>query len=85
MSTPVPDRRRSPDLNPVNLLLLVPIVLSLAVPLYNQVDPDLAGLPFFYWFQLAIIPIGVLCTMVVYRATTRRENIERRIDAERDR
>lgn len=70
MSAPVPDRRRSEDLNPINLLLLVPILLSLAVPLYNAIDPSLRGIPFFYWFQLAIIPVGVLCTVLVYRTTT---------------
>jgi hypothetical protein len=74
VSAPAPDSRRSSDLNPVNLLLLVPIVLSLAVPFYNSIDPSLGGLPFFYWFQLAIIPIGVACTVVVYRATTPRRN-----------
>ncbi len=61
-------RRRS-DRNPWYLLLAVPVLLLIYPPLYNRTDPVLIGLPFFYWFQLAIIPIGVLCTIVVHRTT----------------
>ena len=34
-----------------NLLLLVPFVALLWVPFYNSVDPQLWGIPFFYWYQ----------------------------------
>ena len=56
--------------NPWNLLLIVPFVVLLT-PLYNSATPALFGMPFFYWFQLLIIPIGVVCTIVVYRMTRR--------------
>ena len=56
--------------NPWNLLLIVPFVVLLT-PLYNSATPALFGMPFFYWFQFLIIPIGVLCTIVVYRMTRR--------------
>jgi membrane protein implicated in regulation of membrane protease activity len=56
----------------VNWLLLVPVVLVLWPPLFNSLTPTLFGIPFFYWYQLAVIPIGVVCTTVVYRATSRR-------------
>jgi Protein of unknown function (DUF3311) len=69
VSAPESERRRISDARPVNLLLLVPIVLSLAVPLYNSIEPTLGGIPLFYWFQLGIIPIGVLCTVIVYRSS----------------
>jgi len=59
------------DASPLNWLLLLPVVLALAVPLYDQEDPTLFGIPFFYWFQLAIIPVGVACTTIVYRAGRR--------------
>ena len=26
-------------------------------------------MPFFYWFQLVVIPFGVLSTIIVYRKT----------------
>jgi Protein of unknown function (DUF3311) len=62
--------RRS-DRSPWNWLLLIPIVLPLIVPLYNRIEPTLFGWPFFYWGQLLFVPLGVLTTVVVYRATRR--------------
>ena len=59
------------DRSPWNWLLLVPIVVPLLVPLYNRVEPTLFGWPFFYWFQLALVGLGVLTTVIVYRATRR--------------
>ena len=35
------------------LLLLLPLAMILPVPLYDRVSPSLAGIPFFYWYQLA--------------------------------
>jgi Protein of unknown function (DUF3311) len=64
--------RASADTSPVVWLLLVPVLLVLWPPLFNAVRPSLFGIPFFYWYQLAVIPVGVLCTALVYRATTRR-------------
>ena len=63
--------RRS-DRSPWNWLLLVPIVVPLIVPFYNHVEPRLFGWPLFYWLQLAFVGLGVLTTVVVYRATRRR-------------
>jgi uncharacterized membrane protein len=59
------------DRSPWNWLLLVPIVVPLIVPFYNRVEPTLFGWPFFYWMQLAFVALGVLTTVVVYRATRR--------------
>jgi hypothetical protein len=59
------------DRSPWNWLLLIPIVVPLLVPLYNRVEPTLFGWPFFYWFQLLLVGVGVLTTAVVYRATRR--------------
>ena len=67
-----PTEQASADRSPVTWLLLVPVVLVLWPPLFNSAKPSLFGIPFFYWYQLAVIPIGVLCTALVYRATTRR-------------
>lgn len=68
--------RRS-DRSPWNWLLLVPIVVPLLVPLYNKKTPMLGGWPFFYWLQLVLVALGVICTFIVYRAT-RRSPEERR-------
>ncbi|HYY12578.1 MAG TPA: DUF3311 domain-containing protein [Kineosporiaceae bacterium] len=73
---PLPDTgasgRTSRDRSPVNWLLLVPLLLVVWPPLYNKVDPKLFGIPFFYWFQLLVIGISVVCTLLVYRATANR-------------
>jgi hypothetical protein len=73
---PLPDtsttERSTETRSPVAWLLLVPVVLVLWPPLFNKISPTLFGIPFFYWYQLAVIPIGVACTTVVYRALTRR-------------
>ena len=61
--------RTSRDRSPANWLLLVPILLVIWPPLFNKISPTLFGIPFFYWYQLAAISIGVTCTYVVYRAT----------------
>jgi hypothetical protein len=52
-----------------NWLLLLPLVVTLYPPLYNHTDPELAGIPFFYWYQMAAIAVGVTSTYVVYRRT----------------
>jgi len=49
-----------------HLLLLVPFV-ALWVPLYNRVEPSFAGIPFFYWYQMAWIVITVVLILIVYR------------------
>jgi hypothetical protein len=41
------------------LLLLVPCILAVAVPLYNISEPQLFGFPFYYWFNLLLVPISV--------------------------
>jgi uncharacterized membrane protein len=59
------------DRSPWNWLLLVGILLPLIVPLYNKVEPTLFGWPFFYWFQLMLVGVGVITTVIVYRMTRR--------------
>ncbi|MGO4571385.1 DUF3311 domain-containing protein [Microvirga sp. 2TAF3] len=46
---PAPERRRFDWLN--LLLLLVPFIALLWVPFYNSIEPTIAGIPFFYWYQ----------------------------------
>ena len=49
------------------LLLLVPCLLALWVPLYNSVPPVLFGIPFFFWFQLVLVPISALAILAADR------------------
>ena len=58
-----PPRRK---FHPVYLLLLVPYVALLWVPFYNRIEPTLMGVPFFYWFQMIWIFLGVACLYPVY-------------------
>jgi hypothetical protein len=52
------------------VLLLVPFIGLLWVPFYNFVEPSLFGFPFFYWYQLAWVPITSLLIWLVYRSRT---------------
>lgn len=54
--------------SPWNLLLIIPLLI-LITSLFNSDSPRLFGMPFFYWFQFAFVPVGVLCTWVVYVMT----------------
>ncbi len=53
------------------LLLLLPFIGLLWVPFYNMTEPTLFGFPFFYWYQLAWVPITALLTFIVWRSTRR--------------
>lgn len=50
-------------------LLLVPFIGTLLPWIYNARDPEVIGIPFFYWYQLVWIPIGVGITYLVYSKT----------------
>jgi hypothetical protein len=53
-------------------LLIVPLLGTLFPFIYNTRDPELIGIPFFYWYQMLWIPLSVICTLVVYEKTRRR-------------
>lgn len=56
----------------MRLLLVLPFLGLLWVPLYNQTTPTLFGVPFFYWYQLAWVPLTSLLIWIVYRDGVRR-------------
>jgi Protein of unknown function (DUF3311) len=51
------------------LLLIIPFIATLWVPFYAGKDPELAGIPFFYWYQFLWIIITSLLTGLVYFVT----------------
>jgi hypothetical protein len=57
----------------IRILLAVIFVGVLAVPLFNRVAPALFGFPFFYWYQLAVVPVASLLIYLVYRAEDKGE------------
>jgi hypothetical protein len=48
-------------------LLALPCILAVCVPLYNSVPPVLFGIPFFFWFQLVLIPLSALAILAADR------------------
>jgi len=56
------------------ILLLLPFIGLLWVPFYNFLEPSLFEFPFFYWYQLAWVPITSCLIWLVYRSRTPDEN-----------
>jgi hypothetical protein len=52
----------------IHLLLFPPYVALLWVGSYNSFAPALFGVPFFYWYQLLWILLGVGLLYPIYRA-----------------
>lgn len=63
---------RQGGLRPVDLILLLPLIGTLVPEFYNRAAPAIGGMPFFYWYQLAWIPVSVSLTYLVYRVTRER-------------
>jgi hypothetical protein len=50
-------------------LLLVPFVVLCWPPFYNVIEPDLFGIPFFYWYQFLWVFLTPALTWLVYVKT----------------
>jgi hypothetical protein len=50
-------------------LFLIPFFAVFFPWLYNTRDPELFGMPFFYWYQMAWVPLSVIITVFVYQKT----------------
>lgn len=42
------------------LLLLIPVIINLSVTFYNVATPSEYGLPFFWWFQIVLLPVSAV-------------------------
>jgi hypothetical protein len=42
------------------ILLAIPFFAYIVLPLYDRVKPELAGLPFFYWYQILWLGLSAL-------------------------
>jgi hypothetical protein len=51
-----------------HVILFVPVFTAICVPLFNRMEPSIAGVPFFYWFQLVLIVVAAVVTALAYRA-----------------
>jgi hypothetical protein len=72
VSTARADRRRTP-VNERNKgwywLFLAPFFGAFFPWIYNTNDPELIGMPFFYWYQMLWVPLTVILTILVYVKT----------------
>jgi len=58
-------------------LLAIPAVAPLLTPLYNRTTPELWGIPFFYWYQLACAVLAIVLISAVHLANRSRRGINR--------
>ena len=65
------DRRKRRGSRLFYLLLLIPYGAMLWVPSYNRIEPMIAGIPFFYWYQLLWIVLGVAVMLPIYLSEER--------------
>ena len=60
------DPARKGRFRSIHLLLIVPYLAVLWVPFYDRLEPQLAGIPFFYWYQMLWIVVGAAVLLPVY-------------------
>ncbi len=56
--------------SPWNLLLILPVLALFFPGVYARANPELFGIPFFYWYQLGWIVVTGMITAFVYRVTS---------------
>jgi hypothetical protein len=61
----------------VAVLLAIPIVAPLLVNTYARDEPELAGFPFYFWYQFLWIPVASLLTFICFRLVSRQEQRDR--------
>ena len=54
------------------LLFAIPYLAMMAVPSYDRLEPEMLGVPFFYWYQLVWIALGALVLLPAWLAERRR-------------
>ena len=59
------------------ILLVFAIAMPLIVPMYARQDPELFGIPFFYWYQMLWVFIDAFLLWIVYMIVTREDNRRR--------
>ncbi|MGV9391919.1 DUF3311 domain-containing protein [Streptomyces olivaceus] len=66
-----PEASREPVVTPVRvvigLCLVAPFVAMLWVGSFAKTDPAFIGIPFFYWYQMAWVPISSALTVTAYK------------------
>lgn len=75
--SPAPPDARPPVVTPTRvvaaLCLLAPFVALLWVDSYARTTPAFIGIPFFYWYQMAWVPVAAALTFTAYVLVRREE------------
>ena len=50
----------------VAVMLTVAVAGALLVPIYAHVQPKLGAFPFFYWYQLILVPVTAFLCWISY-------------------
>ena len=78
--TPPPPREASASRGlwvAIVVLLLPAAVLPLCVWVYDRAEPELAGFPFYFWFQFALIPVAALLTFAAFLLSKKADERDR--------
>jgi Na+/proline symporter len=73
----------TPQLVLVAALVGVPIRALMWVSSYAKHDPELFGMPFFYWYQFVWVFVTAILTSIAYRIVATHERRRRRLRAAR--
>ncbi|GAA4660981.1 DUF3311 domain-containing protein [Arthrobacter cryoconiti] len=52
------------------VMLALAVIMPLVVPMYAHDGPRLFSFPFFYWYQMAWVPVCALLVGIAYKLTT---------------
>jgi len=67
MSSPPRTARKSPLAVVIaGVLLLAAVIAAFWVPLYARSTPKLGAFPFFYWYQLILVPVVAIVSWLAY-------------------
>jgi hypothetical protein len=66
MTQPSGTRPRAARWTAATVLLLLGVVGTLIVPVYARSEPKWGPFPFFYWYQLAWIPLVAVLSTIAY-------------------
>jgi hypothetical protein len=64
--SPAKPAKRPSTLATVAVMLSIAIMGSLWVPIFARTEPKLGGFPFFYWYQLILVPVTSLLCWICY-------------------
>lgn len=64
-------------------ILAVTIVVPLLIGTYDSVEPQIAGFPFFYWYQFLLIPVVSVLTFIAFKISQSATARDRRARGQR--